>query len=535
MNHSYNFPLIRSSLIFFIVFALAVSLGFGFFTIDDDKNAGTPQAFAQTSSTDWPQLQHDSYRSGFTSVDFNVQNIRPRWIWFGSDWVLRNRQSESLPTWDDDLTSAEGKSLSMPSSVPFTFAESMQPIIVNNKVFVGDTTGKVYALNLFDGSSLWQADNPGGTAWPGVATANRVVFGSHFGFLTAWDTNTGTQIWQLNLGKTISHAPALDGDTVYVASQNGTVYAVNLSDGKILWQTNTGAPIQGGIAIANQRLYLVNEAMYAIGLHTTDGKEFGRTKLVGQSFRRSWPVITQGKVIIQTVQLPFVGSEYTMNEVITGSDGSFANEQTTVRNWLQNDGWMYEDLFVLDALTLSKPFTVSNGAVGGVGHHADPPVILSDGRALTYWPTYFGTVMTCSFGCPTGYDIDFATINLTNGNGVQLRSSGSPVTGVETDNTFGLTLANNTLFMRQAFRGTKALNLSTFQTTPVSAIYRYRDCGGWHAALNYANGQPGCPPSAGDGVTVPSHTENFAGHAGPAIVPGYICFTESFALTCMED
>src|SRR3989344_3743439 len=225
---------------------------------------------AQTVSTDWPQLQHDAARTGFTTANFNMSTIHTRWIWFGSDWILKNKLSENLPGWDDDLDSSHivsGTSLSMPTDVPFTFAESMQPIIVNSKVFVGDLEAmKVYALNLFDGSTLWEANNPGGTAWPGVATSNIVIFGSLYGYVTAWNANTGAQLWQVDTGKTISHSPALEGSTVYVASKNGKVYSINLTTGAINWQVDTGAPIQGGIAVSGGKVFVANEAMYAIGL-----------------------------------------------------------------------------------------------------------------------------------------------------------------------------------------------------------------------------------------------------------------------------
>lgn len=492
---------------------------------------------AQNQTYNWPQLQHNAQRTGYTDAYTSPSRIRARWIWFGSDWILRNQSSENLPTWDDDLTSSEGKSLDMPSSVSYVFAESMQPIIVNNQLFVGDLKlGKVYALSLFDGSTLWEGDNPGGTAWPGVATSDTVVFASLYGYVTGWDSATGIQKWQVDTRKTISHSPLLVGSNVYVANQGGKVFSINISTGSINWQTQTNSLIQGGLASDGTKIFVGLENMEVVALRLTDGQEVARSpRLTGQSFGRIWPVITNNRVILQTVPVHHVGSEYDMNGVIDGSQGSFANEQPVVRSWLQNNGWYYEHLYALDSQDLSKDYVVANGAVGGVGNHSDPPVVNRDGLALTWWPTYFATISRCSFGCPSGYNIDIAGINLTNGNGIQIPHSGGLIFGVETDNTFGMTMGGDIMYLRQAFRGTRAINFASKQSHMISATYRYRDCGGWQAPLNYAQGWPGCPPSTAPSVTVPTSDEHFQGHVGPAIVDGMICFTEYYGVTCMED
>ena len=496
-------------------------------------------ALAQVQDVDWPQLQHDAARTGRTSASVNPARIRARWIWFGSDWVLRNRDSEpGNPSWNDDLASYEGHDLRIPLSVPFHFAESMQPLIVGGKVFVGDVKmNKVWALSLDDGATLWEADNPGGTAWSGVATHSIVVFPSLLGYVTAWDAQTGAELWQIDTGKTISHSPALVEDTLYVASQNGRVYSINIHDGRVNWQTDTGAPIQSGLAVSEGRVFVGNEAMYAVSLDAQTGQEIARTRLIGQSFRRIWPVVAGGRVIWRTVPVIAVGSEYFLDGVIDGTDDRFEDEQMKLRDWLDGDGKLYQHYFALDVETMSLDYAIPNGPVGGIGHHADPPVVDSQGRPLTWWPTYFGTISTCSFGCPPGYDVDIASFDLVTGLGVQLPNPrGVTIFDVETDNTFAMTMGGDVLYLRQTFRGTRAIDFSRMQSYWVSAIYRWRDCGGWQAPLNYAQGVPGCPEGSWEGVIqVPNESEEFLGHTAPAVVPGLICFTETFAVTCMED
>jgi outer membrane protein assembly factor BamB len=490
---------------------------------------------AQTTSTDWPQLQHDEQRTGRTTATM-TPSTRARWIWFGPNNILRNKDTKpGVATWEDDLRSYDGHNLEMPTSVPFTFAETMQPIIVNGKVFVADTTmQKVWAISQDDGSTLWQGDNPGGAIWPGVATATRVVFTSLKGYITGWDANSGTQLWRVDTGRTIHSAPALSGSTVIVTSENGNVYSINIDTGVINWQRDTGAPITAAPTVFQNRVYVGNEAMYAIALDFATGRELARTKIMGQSFRGLWIVGVGDRVIYHTVPFPYIGSEYAYDGVIDANTGSFQNEQTIVRNKLNGDWKNWEHIFALKYDTLSKDYTIALGPVSGVGTPPDPVVLSQTNQPITWWPTYFGTISTCGFGCRSGMEIDLSSFDINTGNGVQLPGNGNFITRVETDNTFGLTMGGNILYLRQNFRGTKAVDLKNLTSFTISAVYRYRDGGGWAAPLNFAQGSQTSPFPAGT-VTVPT-TGPVLGesHVGPAIVPNQILFTEDFALVCME-
>jgi hypothetical protein len=81
------------------------------------------------SMSDWPQLQYDSARTG-RSTDEVAPPYRARWLWFGNAGTLRNRESKTNdPNWTNDLTTGVGKSYPLPSSVPFTLACMVQPIV----------------------------------------------------------------------------------------------------------------------------------------------------------------------------------------------------------------------------------------------------------------------------------------------------------------------------------------------------------------------------------------------------------------------
>jgi len=500
---------------------------------------------AASSGADWPQLQHDAARTAHTA-EAVPPPFRARWIWMGADRVLRNRESGQGEKWKNDLKSRPGYNYPMPEKVAFTFAGSMQPIAVGGRVFVADVQGKVYALSLDDGSTLWTADNPGGSFWPGVATDKIVVFPSLLGYLTAYDANTGARLWQFDTGKSITSAPALAGDVIYAASQSGRVYAIGL-DGKKKWESEyLGAPIQGGLCVHNGKVFTGTEAMDAMALDAASGKVVARRKLMGQSFRLVWPVGVKDRVIFTAVPVVCVGSEYVNDGLIAGKkNGSpwqnvgwnpkitpgypdVKAEQEAFRKWLaSDDGKFWETHFALRADDLQKDYIVATGATEGCGTPPDPPAIDANGRPLLWWASGYGTIIKkCGFG--TNFTTDISALDLDSGDRVLIDNGRYASQSTETDNLYAMSVGGRFLYLRQNFRGTSAIDLTTSEHWRISAVYRTQDGGGWQSPVNYADNPQG-------GARAPSPPGGAAaGRVPPIIADGKLVFTESFAVTCVE-
>lgn len=520
-------------IVFFLTILSIVLAVFGFQTLKPESETNIVKA--QTTTNDWPQFQHDAARTGRSSIGV-APNYRPRWVWFGPSRTLRNKLVKpGTSGWDGDFAASN---LNMPTSVNFNFAESMQPIVVNGKVFVGDAAlGKVWAINLDDGTTLWEADNQGGALFSGVATTTRVVFGSLSGKVRAWDVSTGQLVWEVDTGKTISSAPALSGNVVVVASQSGYVYAIDINTGAVKWKTDTGAPITSSPAVFQNRVYVGNEAMMAVSLDFVTGQVLAQQRVIGQSFRNVWPVGVGNRVIFHTAPLPYMGSEYAYNGVIDGSSGSYANEQQILRNRLSTDMKDWQHIFALKYDTLSNDYVIPLGPVGGVGYTPDPVVLNQNDQPITWWPTYYATLGRCSFGCASGLNMDIRTFDLNTGNGIALPGkSGQLTISAETDNTFGFTVGGNFLYARQDFRGTWAYDFSTFTKYDLSSHYRNGDCGGHGGVLIYAFGTTACPDpyTYNPAMPVGAGSNLDVAHVGPAVVDNKLLFTEHFAVSVIE-
>jgi len=504
-------------------------------------------AGAAAFAGDWPQHQRDAARTGYTSAEVPPP-FRARWIWFGKDFVLRNRDVGG-EKWTDDLTSRQGHNYRMPGSVDFSFAGSMQPIVVGGKIFVGDCEGKVYAISLADGSTLWMADNPGGTFWPGAATEKVVAFASLPGYVSGYDVETGRRLWRLDASRAITSAPALVDGTMYVATQGGHVHAIAIADGKEIWKSpHLGAPVQGGLCVYKGRVYTGTEAMEAVALKAEDGSVVARRKLMGQSFRRVWPVAVADRVIFTAVPVICVGSEYVNDPVLAGRPGQSVGynpdtkpgypnakaEEEAVLKWLAGDGRYWEVHFALRAGDLGKDYVIATGVTEGCGTPPNPPAIDGEGRPLLWWASAYGTVIRkCGFG--TNFTTDISSFDLKTGRRVMI-DNGRHADGqtTETDNLYAMSVGGKYLYLRQNFRGTSCIDLTTSRHNRISAVYRYRDGGGWQSPVNYAQGETRGGGASGDSVRVPRTSATPAGRTAPAIADGKIIFTESFCVTCVE-
>ena len=99
----------------------------------------------------------------------------------------------------------------------------------------------------------------------------------------------------------------------------------------------------------------------------------------------------------------------------------------------------------------------------------------------------------------------------------------------ETDNLYMMTVGGGYLYLRQNFRGTVAMQLSTANDRAISNEYKTRDGGTWLGDVCYAGNYD-------SGARIPTTTNAGAtGGRSPVAVSGSrLYLVESFALTSVE-
>ncbi len=168
-------------------------------------------------------------------------------------------------------------------------------VIRGDTLFVGDARGRLHALDVNDGETIWSAD-VGGGLWPSALTAHagvilwvdetdslralsavdggrvwtggvpggsrggcavdsaRVYVSGTEGRVTAFAHAHGTPAWTCDLPTRIYAAPVSDGDNLYIAGLNGRLYVLSASSGEIQWSARLSGACRASPALAGDLL-----------------------------------------------------------------------------------------------------------------------------------------------------------------------------------------------------------------------------------------------------------------------------------------
>ena len=119
-------------------------------------------------------------------------------------------------------------------------ASETSPVVVGNRLYVGDWLGHVYALDKRTGRTIWTATT-GGAVKGGIAVSgNQVYAGSYDGHLYAFDARNGHLLWRASGDpRLFGHGqfystPAAAYGRVYIGSTDGKVYSFGATSGRRL-------------------------------------------------------------------------------------------------------------------------------------------------------------------------------------------------------------------------------------------------------------------------------------------------------------
>src|SRR5439155_1735049 len=114
------------------------------------------------------------------------------------------------------------------------------PAVFDGSVITGASDGRVYRVDAFDGSEVWNT--------------SLIADAATDGNLHALRNANGTEMWRTAVGAGVS-SPALYRDTVFVGGGDllgsGRVTAVNRVSGAALWTFIPNGPVQSSVTYAD--------------------------------------------------------------------------------------------------------------------------------------------------------------------------------------------------------------------------------------------------------------------------------------------
>ncbi len=451
-------------------------------------NALFPKPFSHAASNpnDWPQLQYDSQRSGHTT-NFVPPNYVVQWAWMDSSHVVQNFVSAP----NKSITDGFG-SFKLANQLPST----IQPIVAEGKVYFGTQSNTFYALNALTGATQWSFTASG----PIISTAaysccngsggGMVVFGSNDGKIYGLNTIDGSLAWSYQTGAGILASPVLSNGVIFIGSGDGSFYALNAITGSLNWKYDSRdpssatsgynkAPIIAPAAVSpdGTTVFFGAENMYFYALNTSDGKEkWTPRKVIGQSFRNAWPVISGNLVIVRPMSSLISGNDNTMEAVLDSvpSPYTWSAEKAAIQNYV-NTTPQQKSIYVFDATTGNEPFQVYAGRTASFGMAPIPAVLDNQNRPIFWWRTKQATLLAGGPCWGTKYCPDVAAMDQTTGDKVSIPNSNTSKFGAEIDNLLDLTVGGDYLYLDSSFRGVNVVSLKDGSVTRVSRALAFDD------------------------------------------------------------
>ncbi|HSB91301.1 MAG TPA: PQQ-binding-like beta-propeller repeat protein [Anaerolineales bacterium] len=132
------------------------------------------------------------------------------------------------------------------------------PLVVDDHIYIGTLTHKVYALSL-GGDILWTRDVGGAIAESPSIVDDTLLVGALGQPLRALDPKTGDERWTAASAQWI-WAGAVSGDgTAYFGDLGGRLAAVSIADGAVLDEVQLDGAITGRPAVDATHLYVATE------------------------------------------------------------------------------------------------------------------------------------------------------------------------------------------------------------------------------------------------------------------------------------
>jgi outer membrane protein assembly factor BamB len=223
-------------------------------------------------------------------------------------------------------------------------ASETSPLIVGNRVYVGDAKGKVYCLRASDGSTIWTYRAGGAVKGALAYDRGRLFFGAYDGRLYSLRASDGKLLWraasnQALFGKrgTFYSTPAVAYSRVYLGSTDGHVYSFGERSGKLRWARATGGYVYGSPAVWQRRIFVGSYDHTFYALDAATGKVLWKFDANGPISGSA--TVVDGVVYFATLHRRTYGLDArTGKELWTFPDGAFTPVVTDGRH-LYVVGW----------------------------------------------------------------------------------------------------------------------------------------------------------------------------------------------------
>lgn len=134
-----------------------------------------------------------------------------------------------------------------------------------------------------------------------IQDQNQAFFAGNNGVVTAINLDQGSRIWQVQLPEVIASTPAYSNHQIFISTQSGWIFALDAQDGHTLWKKNVGSAILASPA-ANSKIVIAKALDgNVIALDSENGQERWRFQQIEPNLilrGSSAPIVNQESAYI---------------------------------------------------------------------------------------------------------------------------------------------------------------------------------------------------------------------------------------------
>jgi outer membrane protein assembly factor BamB len=158
----------------------------------------------------------------------------------------------------------------------------LTPVIVDQTIFVADYDGKVAAINIHNGETIWKRNTRMNLTSGIGAQSGKLFIATENGKVIALRQKDGKRLWKTSVGSEILATPTAVQGIVLAKSMDGSLTALSQQDGRQLWRYRQDVP--------SLILHIASQPKVS-GNYVVAG--FANGKLVGLDLHKGIPLWTQ--------------------------------------------------------------------------------------------------------------------------------------------------------------------------------------------------------------------------------------------------
>jgi len=169
-----------------------------------------------------------------------------------------------------------------------------QPSVDERHVYFGSADGRLYCLDVRDGSLVWRFQTEDSLKATPTIVGDRLIASGLDHYIYCINKNDGSLIWKFKTGFEVDCSSAVIDGRVYFGGEDGFFYCLNLEDGTLVYKTEWLGSMEGSFSAVGRRIYIGTEQGSLFCLNMADGSTIWKARIGADS--DSTPAVANGLV-----------------------------------------------------------------------------------------------------------------------------------------------------------------------------------------------------------------------------------------------